>query len=250
MASPAPSRVLVRLAAGTLLALTVAALPLPAQAQGGAPACPAVEVTMTQDGRFLLQWETVPGALEYRVQRATGDGAFDLLATTSGTSHHDGSAQAGVPYRYVVVAWDGAAESEGCPAHEIRNDDGTCPHAGFCPPCPSGFGTEARGDGSVHLSWGTVDPRADGIVVTRQDGGAGDFVALASLPRSATSYTDHATTPGVAYTYALLVTNEADQLHSRCLEAEATAIPDLPSPLALGLASAAGLGAFLAFRRR
>ena len=67
---------------------------------------PKVTATnVAKTGKVKLTWETVEGAVEYKVYRATEkDGTYKLMYTTEGTSYTNTNAVAGTTYYYKVVA--------------------------------------------------------------------------------------------------------------------------------------------------
>jgi hypothetical protein len=80
------------------------------------PACPALVVAVAQsDGSIRLTWGPVLEAEAYHVYRATNeDGPFLLLDSTTALTYTDSTTAVGQTYHYMVVAFDGTLESEGC----------------------------------------------------------------------------------------------------------------------------------------
>lgn len=68
-------------------------------------------VCVAQQGRVRLTWEDVPQATSYNVYRATGSGAFILLASTTQERYDDTTAANGQTYRYRVTAVSAGGES-------------------------------------------------------------------------------------------------------------------------------------------
>lgn len=124
-------------------------------------------------------------------------------------------------------------------------------------PCPTSFTVEARGNASVALAFdaaatlvghanGTVN--AGALLVYRATG-TGDFHLLATLAANATTFVDTDTTAGTTYTY--LTTALYGVLEStKCKPVVVTTVPEFPTPYAGALAAVAGLGAYVAIRRR
>lgn len=81
-----------------------------------APPCPLLVVAIAQDdGSIRLTWGPVLEAEEYRIYRATNeDGPFILLDSTTSLTYTDETTAVGQTYHYMVVAFDGTLESEGC----------------------------------------------------------------------------------------------------------------------------------------
>ena len=65
---------------------------------------PKITGTVKRNGDPKLTWEKVDGAVAYKVYRATGNGSFKLMYTTSGTSYTNTNNKAGTTYRYYIVA--------------------------------------------------------------------------------------------------------------------------------------------------
>lgn len=80
------------------------------------PDCPEDLMAVAQsDGTVLITWDEVEDAEAYGVYRATGESEdFVLLDTTTDTEYNDTTTAVGVTYHYIVTAWDGLLESEGC----------------------------------------------------------------------------------------------------------------------------------------
>jgi hypothetical protein len=126
-----------------------------------------------------------------------------------------------------------------------------CSPPGAPPPaslaCPSDLKATANGDGSIDLAF-TPAPNSTGSNVYRASG-SDDFEFLGSVGSNATGFHDGAATPGTTYTY--LVTGLFGKRESTdCQTVEATAIPELPTSLAIGLATAGGGLAYAVLRRR
>ena len=104
--------------------------------------------------------------------------------------------------------------------------------------CPTDLSAEAQGDGSVVLTW-TPAPGSEGTNVYRA-AGDGDFEYVTTTAEGVGTYHDTTTEAGGAYAYLVtgLFGNEESE---GCALVEATAIPEFPTALGFGLASAGGL---------
>lgn len=122
---------------------------------------------------------------------------------------------------------------EPCPAEEIV--------------CPADLSVVANGDQSITLTWTPVDG-SDGTNIYRAEGDD-DLEYVTTVGPGVGTYhdTDTVTGRGYAYSVTTLVGNEESE---DCPIVEATAIPEFPTTVALGLASAGGLLAFVLPRRR
>ena len=65
---------------------------------------PEVHVSYRSDGRPVLLWDKIDGAVKYEVYFAGPDGEFTRLTTVSGTRLSHGSAKPGLTYQYKVRA--------------------------------------------------------------------------------------------------------------------------------------------------
>ena len=83
-------------------------------ATGGLPAAPANLNASAAPGQVLLSWNTVAGATNYRVYRATtpgGQGSTPIASNVTGTTYTDNTVADGTTYYYVVTAVNGSGES-------------------------------------------------------------------------------------------------------------------------------------------
>jgi len=127
-----------------------------------------------------------------------------------------------------------------------------CPTCGTedtppCMACPSDLAAVPNADGSVTLTW-TEAPGSDGTNLYRADAG-GDFEYLATVPAGTHTYTDTTTVAGGSYEYTATGLY-GDSESQGCSVVAVTAIPELPSLAAVGLASGGGLLALVLARRR
>lgn len=115
-------------------------------------------------------------------------------------------------------------------------------------PCPTDLQATALGNGNVQLTW-TPAPGSDGSNLYRAVGDGG-FEYVTTVGADVGTYLDETTAEGTSYAYlvAALFGNEES---ADCAIVEVTAIPEFPTVLGIGLASAGGLLAIgLAGRRR
>jgi len=80
------------------------------------PGAPARLNALSGDAMVSLSWEGSPGAMEYRLKRATRiGGPYTRITTLTGTSHVDTGLANGTTYSYVVSAANGSGESPDSP---------------------------------------------------------------------------------------------------------------------------------------
>ena len=125
--------------------------------------------------------------------------------------------------------------------------DGTCPHAGYCAPCPDPQ-AETLGDGSIRLTW-TANPRVVTWAVSRGLSENDTSETVAEMDGSATSWTDTNVTAGTTYYYRLHGLSDSG-LGGHCSDAlpatagvPQTEVPVFPSGVALALAGLGVVGA-------
>jgi hypothetical protein len=180
-------------------------------------------------GPFAL----APG--HYRVFASNGDQTADGSQDQDGNRNHDDDADGGFGGMKKKTFWVEPCQP---PAEDI--------------PCPADLAAVANPDGSVTLTW-TPAEGADGTNVYRADGD-GDFVYQDTLHGAEDGrYTDNTTVPGHAYTYrvtSFFAGGDCFEGGSCTVEVEVTAIPELPTGAALGLATGGGALAMLLLRRR
>lgn len=276
--SPAPSfprfsRMRNLLSVGILLGLVVAAVAaIPATSQGnggtikvhdGRGADPAqrnephvsgdayVEgFNMAADRGDLLVYSWPPTGDRTLVLATnwTGDGADPAVHFLAGPF--------GLPCgHYRVFAYNGAGPSDPTEPQPGGAKKKTfwvdcVPPEGSPPPemaCPADLAAVANADGSVTLTW-TPAPGSNGTNVYRAEDG-GDFEYMDTVGPDATTWTDTTAVPSLGYEYS--VTGLFGDQESRdCPVVEVTAIPELPTLAAVGLASGGGALALLLARRR
>ena len=65
---------------------------------------PVVTITLNSNGKPVVSWATVEGAVKYKVYRSVDGGDYTLLTTTTNTKITNTKVTSGVKYRYKVVA--------------------------------------------------------------------------------------------------------------------------------------------------
>lgn len=112
--------------------------------------------------------------------------------------------------------------------------------------CPTDLSATTNDDGTVLLEW-TPAPGSDGTNIYRAVG-AGDFAYVTTVAAGVSSWLDLDAEPAGEYAYSVtgLYGNEESV---DCPVVERSAIPDFPTIVGIGLASAGGLVAVLMRRR-
>jgi len=166
------------------------------------PAAPTGVGSTPGDGEVVVRWtaNTEPDLAAYRVYRGG-----QLVATipvaappsTTPTSYRDSGLANGTVRTYAVTAVDGHGNESPTSTTSATPADTTAPGA------PGGLAT-TPGDRQVQLSW-TASPASD--VATYRV--LRDGIEIATVPATATSYTDTTPTNGRAYAYAVVAVDTA-----------------------------------------
>ena len=163
-------------------------------------AAPTALVGTGGDGRALLRWAAVEGALRYALKRGTvAGGPYTRIGETVGTAFLDVAVTNGSTYFYVVSALDGRSESPD------SNEVSVTPDA---PPGPALALTAQGLDGRVELAW-TRGPRAQRTRLRRTAVGTGAVVDLGAV--AGASFTDTTARNGLRYRYTATSENEAGE---------------------------------------
>jgi hypothetical protein len=115
------------------------------------------------------------------------------------------------------------------------------------PACPQGVTALSNADGSVTVSWDSVDG-ADGYNVFRQDPD-GQMPFRGHVGADVSQITDPRTEPGLTYEFSVTATLGQEQSQD-CPSVEVTAVPFVGTPLAVALALSGALVGYVALRRR
>ena len=154
-------------------------------------ATPKVTSTDNTNSAITVKWGKVTGATGYIVYRKTGNGKWQNLGKTTGTSFTDKTAKAGVTYKYTVKAYYGSYVS-------AYNTNGYAVRRLLTPTLKSVTSAKA----GVTTKWNKVTG-ATGYIVYRKTGNGG-WVKLATVSgNSKITYLDKTAKKGVTYTYTV-----------------------------------------------
>ena len=177
---------------------------------------------------IIVTWAKADGAVKYKVYRKTAGTDWTGVATVTGTSWTDKTAQAGVTYAYTVKAYNSAGNMS-------ASYDKTGVTATALPGTVK-LTTAASGSSGITVTWA----KADGAVkykVYRKSAGT-SWTTLASSV-TGTSYTDKTVQAGVTYTYTVKAYNSAGNLSASYDKTGVTATA-LPGTVKLTAAKADG----------
>jgi FtsP/CotA-like multicopper oxidase with cupredoxin domain len=152
----------------------------------------------------LATWGNSANEVGFRIERATGPGAFEVIATALAnvTSYTDTTTDAAGVYQYRVVAFNAAGDS--------RSNSVMVGTMALPPAAPTGLAATLSAGPQVRLDWTDNAGDETGFVVERSaDGGA--FVQIATPgPLAGTggvSYVDGAVAAGGTYSYRVYAVN-------------------------------------------
>ncbi|WP_165314258.1 lytic polysaccharide monooxygenase [Agromyces protaetiae] len=148
------------------------------------------------------------GVASYRVERATGSGAFAQVATPAGTSYLNTGLAASTTYRYRVSAVDAAGNVSAASAvFSVTTASGTTPDT-TQPSAPTGLASSGVTSSSVNLSWtaSTDDRGVTGYRVERATA-TGAFQQVAQV--TTTSYQNTGLAAATTYRYRVSAVDAA-----------------------------------------
>ncbi len=160
----------------------------------------AVAVTINGSSSVELRWRgNDANATGFRVMRSTDGRTYSLLTTINDNTtatYTDSTITTGVSYLYQLRATTDSNASAWTTA--IR--------ASISLTNPGEFNVTAAAT-SVSMSWSGIDANARNAVVQRSTDGGRTYTVLATLTRTATTYTDTAVATATNYMYRVLATN-------------------------------------------
>jgi fibronectin type 3 domain-containing protein len=146
-----------------------------------------------------LSWTASPGAIGYRIKRATVSGGPYTAVTTevNTTSYSDANLDSSTTYYYVVSAVNGSGESANSAQIGVKTLTGA-------PLAPTGL-TAILGTHRVTLSWSPAKA-AKSYVVKRASASGGPYTTVAT-GLTGTTYTDTSVTHSAAIYYVVAAVN-------------------------------------------
>ena len=156
-------------------------------------AVPDVHLEARSDGKPVLSWEAVKGAVGYDVECARGEGNFEELKTVKGTRLTHSSAQYGENYTYIVRA---VCEVEGCSSGYSLPVNMTVERLQLT--APDVTSTNKRTTGKPYLKWDKIDG-AEKYEVYRATSKDGKYSRLWS--GTGTALTNGSAKAGTTYYY-------------------------------------------------
>ena len=149
---------------------------------------------VASSGKIKLSWDTVDGAVEYKVYRATSKtGEYTLMKTTTETSYTNTSAVVGKTYYYKVVAVHSNSAANSAYS-EIKSR--TCDL-----PRPVVTASNVASSGKIKLTWKKIDGAAQ-YKVYRATSKTGEYKLMKTTTE--TTYTNTSAVAGKAYYYKVV----------------------------------------------
>jgi fibronectin type 3 domain-containing protein/regulation of enolase protein 1 (concanavalin A-like superfamily) len=170
----------------------VASQPIP-------PAPTGLAGTATSISQINLSWTASPGAVGYRIKRATTSGGpyTPISVPVNTTSYSDTGLNASTTYYYVVSALNGSGESADSAQASVTTL--TAP-----PDAPTGV-TSILGTSGITLNW-TASGGATSYTIQRATTSGGPYTTIAT-GLTGTSYTDTSISHDTTYYYVVVATN-------------------------------------------
>ncbi|MGO4108546.1 rhamnogalacturonan lyase family protein [Paenibacillus sp. YAF4_2] len=171
-----------------------------------APAAPAsLAVTGLTSSSVTLAWNSVDGAAQYSVYRASGtDSEPTLLSQTTETTYSDTTVAVGSGYTYYVSATGASGlESELSAPASVSEVPAPQP-----PAAPTGVAVDEVKADSVKLSWNVAEGAAN-YKVLRSEDAAGPFAEIGQS--TSPSYMDTTADTSKRYYYQIIAVNDAGE---------------------------------------
>jgi FtsP/CotA-like multicopper oxidase with cupredoxin domain/fibronectin type 3 domain-containing protein len=177
--------------------------PVSASSVSPAPDSVAVQLNWTDPTppALLANWGNLANEIGFKIERATGNGPFKLIATAlaNQVSYLDPTVGANSVYRYRVTAYNAVGSG-------VSDAVTVSTGASLKPAAPTGLGATIQFGNQVRLNWNSSN-LATGYIVTRT-GGSVPFTPVPLNGSNNTRYTDSANIVlGTTYTYNVVAVN-------------------------------------------
>lgn len=179
---------------------------------GSAPAVPANLIATAANGPIVINWSASPGAISYKLKRATVNGGpYTTITNIFDINYSDANVSGGTTYYYVVSAVNPSGESaNSTPANATASL--TIPSA------PIGLNATS-GNAQVSLNW-TASSGATNYNIKRSTVNGSGYVTITN--RSTTFYADTGLANGATYYYVVSAQNSLGESGN---SAQVSAIP-------------------------
>jgi alpha-galactosidase len=172
------------------------------------PPAPADIVVKASSSGAKLNWNTVPGATGYLVERAVSSTPFTWEGSTIAASFTDANLGGGTNYLYEIIATNSCGQSPNSPYV----------FAALPPSAPNGL-SATPADSLIALNWNETTG-ASGYNIKRAGTFSGPYLAIATNIANAV-YLDTGLTPGATYFYEVSALNSGGE-SSNSVSASAT----------------------------
>ncbi|NIK23644.1 fibronectin type III domain-containing protein [Paenibacillus lupini] len=190
-----------------------------------APAAPAsLAVTSLTSSSVTLAWNSVDGAAQYSIYRASGaDSEPTLLGQTAETTYSDTTVAVGSGYTYYVSATGASGlESELSTPASVSEIPAPQP-----PAAPAGVAVDEVKADSVKLSWNVAEG-AVSYKVLRSEDAAGPFAEIGQS--TSPSYTDTTADTSKRYYYQIIAVNDAGESTTSSTVSSTEYVPPVELP--------------------
>ena len=110
---------------------------------------PQAMISNNQEGKPVVTWSRVPGAVKYQVYRSVEGGEYSRLFTTEGLRMTNGTAETGKTYSYQVVAVASNSYGNSVPSEPVT--------AMCLPAAPAAIAETNPASGKPSLTWEALD---------------------------------------------------------------------------------------------
>lgn len=158
----------------------------------------------TNQETILLTWDSVPGAMGYKIYMSSGSDRYDYLRDWQGTSVRIPVTDQKKPYRFKVSS---ISANKGESVLSDFSVGWTAASAEPYPDAPTGLSaSDGAGNGEIFLKWDKVE-KASRYEIHRSPSSIGPFEPLAMV--TTTSYTDRGVTPWTGFWYKVAAVDPA-----------------------------------------
>ncbi|HEX8525314.1 MAG TPA: fibronectin type III domain-containing protein [Tepidisphaeraceae bacterium] len=200
---------------------------------GVAPVAPSnLSATAGSATQVTLAWnDNSTNETGFKVERATGTGAFVQIAVTAAgaTGYVDATAAEGTTYSYRVRATNAIGDSA-----YTTTATATTPVAPRAPVSPTNLSATADSSSQVTLAWTDASDNETGFKIYRAATG-GIFVQIGTVGAGVSSYVDTSVSANASYSYRMRATNSiGDSAYTDVVTVTTPLAPQAPvAPTAL-----------------
>jgi pectate lyase len=175
---------------------------------GPVPNAPSgLTASASSSSQINLAWtDNANNETGFTIERATGTGAFAVIATVGAnvTSYQNTGLSPSTSYSYRVRAQN----ANGSSANSNTATATTLPGTGTPPAAPSSLTATAASSSQINLSWTDNSNNEAGFRIERSSGGSA-FAEVGTVGANVTSFQNTGLAASTSYTYRVIATNSA-----------------------------------------